>query len=272
MNNAINYAISQVKQQVPYQILDLVFVKKNMHRFAVLRPITLDQSLIDTIVIGIVRKDCNLVGGRPMQTALQQTWHEATLQTMSHINSGSGPYSIYRIPEEERLSCPITEVMHAQYPQPYGNGESYGRNYGGGTICDAAKALLDSHTGGGAPRPIVELLQGDLVRLHPGGYSHVDWVITYKVAYDENMTNLNSSAIRSFARLAVLATKRYIYNQLIIDIDRGFIEGGAEIPMIRQIVESWNGLDQDYQEELNKYFGANVLDVTTAAVVLKYML
>ena len=269
MNNAIKIALGRVKKQIPHAVLDIVFVQKQ----SAPRPITLDQSIINTIVMKIVQPDCNLVGGRPTQIALKQSWHETALQDTSYINAGIGPYSIYRVPAEARKDAPITEVTHVQYPMPYGNGESYGRSQAGGTICDASTALLNSHTGGGlSPTPTAELLQGDLVRLHPGGYAHIDWVLNCKVGYDENMTNLNTSAIQSFARLVVTATKQYIYNSLIIDLDRGFIEGGAEVTSIKNIVEPWVDLEEGYQEELKTYFGANMLDVTTAAILLKHML
>ena len=271
MNNAIKHALSSIKKQIPPAILDLVFKQK----FAKARrsPITLDQSIINEVILKNVQPDCNLVGGRPTQIALQQSWHEEALMDTSYINSGTGPYSIYRIPAEARRDAPITEVTHIQYPMPYGNGESYGRSQAGGTICDANQALLDSHTAGGlSPTPTVELLQGDLIRLHPGGYAHLDWVLNCKVGYDENMTNLNSSAIRSFGRLCILATKQVIYRELIVDMDRGFIEGGAEVTSIKGIVEQWADLEEQYQEELKTYFGANVLDVQTAAIFLKHML
>lgn len=270
MNNAIEIALKRIKTQIPRQILEVAFQKKDAGPFANL---SLDQQILSEVVRGRVMDDCNLMGGRTTQISLSSSMWEKTLNTRSHINSGTGPFSIYRIPADVREGCDILEVHHVQFPMPYGNGVSTGRIQEGGTICAASANLLNSHTAGDVIQtPTAELLTGNLVRMHPGSYAHIDWVLTCRLAYDDNMTNLNSGAINSFAKLCVLATKKHVHNKLIILLDAGFIQGGAEITSFRNLIDDWKDIESEYLEELDIYFGANLMDIQRIAPILKYMI
>lgn len=270
MNDAISVALQRIKSQIPPQILEVAFRKKDAGPIVNL---SIEYQILNEVIRTRVMTDCNLMGGKTTQISLSSSWWEETRATMSQINSGTGPFSIYRIPAEARENKDILEVHHIQYPMPYGNGASYGRVPSGANLCGASKNLMQSHTAGDITQtPLPELLQGNIIRLHPGSFAHINWVITCRLAYDENMTNLNSSAIDSFAKLCVLAVKQAVYNKLIITLDAGFIQGGAEITSFRNIIDQWSDIEQEYKEELNVYFGANVMDIQRIGPLMKYMI
>jgi hypothetical protein len=270
MNDAMRVSMTRIKSQIPNQILEIAFRKKDAGPFANL---SIDEQILDEVVRERVMTDCNLMGGRTTQISLAVSMWEQTVDTHSQINSGTGPFSIYRIPADRRENCDILEIHHTHYPMPYGNGVATNRIATGGTMCAHSKNLLNSHTAGDTIQtPTAELLQGNVIRLHPGSFAHIDWVVTCRLAYDENMTNLNSSAINSFAKLCILAVKQHIYNNLIINLDAGFIQGGAEITNFRTIIEQWSDLNPEYLEELDVYFGANFMDIQRIGPLLKYMI
>ncbi len=269
MNNAVRTALSRIHQQIPPEILNATFMAGLQSDF----PTTLDDQIMKLVIDAYLRQDCNLFGGRTIQIALLGSYHEPSANTRTQVNSGTGPFSIYRIPPEERFFESLVEVQGIQYPTPHGNGDGYGREGQGGTLCAANQALLNSHNGGGrSPTPTVELMQGDVIRLHPGGYTHQDWVLSCRVAHDENMTNLNPSTIDIFAKAAVLAAKIYIYTNLIVKIDRGVIRGGSELPTIRAIVEGWGDLTAEYSETLDLFSGSTMMDVQRFASYAKFAL
>ena len=70
------------------------------------------------------------------------------------------------------------------------------------------------------------------------------------LANDENFSHLQIRSIPYFTRLCELATKAYIYNEYTIKMDKGRIEGGAEIGRFREIVDGYADAEEMYQEYL----------------------
>lgn len=268
MSNAIPIALTRVKHMIPPQILQLAFRPKQQHMW---NNISVEQSITKDVINSRVRTDCNLLGGKTIQVALTGDMLEQTQMTTSHVYSGTGIYSIYRIPPDKRDYCDITEVHRIKYPNPMGGGGVVSSNQGG-TICDVVREVVDSRLGGGLDAtPVPELLAGDLIRLHPGGNANIVWVLVCRVAYDESFNSLNSSSIDAFAELCVLATKMYIYNQLIIDLDRGYVEYGMDIASVRQIIEPWSDLNETYREKVDDFCNGNMMDIQRIGPLLKYM-
>lgn len=269
MSQAIPISLMRIKHMIPPQILQLAFMPTQQH---VWNNISIDQQIVDKVVNSRVRKDCNLLGGKTIQISLTGPMLEQVVQTTSQVNSGTGSFSIYRIPPDQRDFCDITEVHRVMFPLPNAGGHAT-TSVKGATICAYTQELIHSRTGGGIPpTPTPELLSGDLVRLHPGGHTQIDWVLVCQVAYDEAMNSLNGSSVDAFAELCVLATKMYIYNQLIIQLDRSYVEYGMDIASVRQIIEPWSDLNEEYREKLNKFVNGNMMDLQRVGPLLKYML
>jgi hypothetical protein len=273
MHNAVQAALNRIKFNIPREILELAFsgVNGKFNPFAA--PPNIDNAIINNVLKAKVFPDCNLMGGKTVQFSLLQSWWEKTSFTQTDFHTANGYYGIYRVPLSVTDGRPIVEINHVQSPAPYSIDPSMRNVAQSCLVAGAVNNVTNSYTAGDVSRrPVAELLQGNIIRIHPGGMEHVDWVVTCRVAYDENMSNLNSSAIDSFADLALLATRIYIYNYLVIKIDRGYIENGAELTSIKNIVEQWGSLEDAYKTRLNDYFGGNVMDIQRVGTFLKLML
>lgn len=271
MHDAIFMSMTRIRSEIPYEILDLAFGSKARENHFVAASI--ESNINNEVIQRIVRPDCNLNGGKSQQITLRSEWREQTRDNSYAINAGVGIIGLYRIPPEARSNSIITEVFHVQHPMPYGHPGLTGLAGDGATICGNNKEMYNSHTESGIrPTPNAEVLNGDIIRLHPGYMSHIDWVLSCRVAYDENLTNLNSSAVDIFSQLAVLATKRAIYQKLIISIDRAYIEGGAEIAVIKDIISQWSDLTPEYTELLKRFYGTNAMDIQRIGILARYML
>lgn len=269
MSNAIQVALMRIKHNIPPQILQIAFKAKQQYMW---NNLSTDQEIISKVINSRVRTDCNLLGGKTIQVSLTSDMLEDVPRTASQVNSGTGPYSLYRIPPDRRDNCDITEVHRVMHPLPNAGGPSV-MSSRGGTICDFRHELELSHTGGGiAPTPTAERLTGDLIRLHPGYYTYIDWLLVCRVAYDKNMNSLNMSSIDSFADLCTLATKMYIYNNLIIQLDRGYVEFGMDIVAVRQVIEPWSDLNDTYTEKVDDFCNGNMMDLQRIGPLIKYML
>ena len=73
-------------------------------------------------------------------------------------------------------------------------------------------------------------------------------------------TEKASPTVETLAKMVTLATKAWIYNNLIIDIDRAAMECGADVGKIKEIIEEYRDANQLYDEQRPLWFGAQMLD------------
>ena len=275
MTNALEVTMVRIMYSIPKDILRLAFYRRrDQDKFIPAELVTLDDLILTKVIRGRVLVDLNLMGGKPKQIVLQQAWREKIKYGPGDYDMNIGPFSLYRIPPEERDNVPIVEVTGIAYPGNLGGSSLNITGYGGGTTLGViANAVLDSITYASSPsRPNPELLAGDLVKLYPSQHAHVNYVLNCRLCYDEHLTNLNTSAIDTFADLCVCAVKAYCYNELVIDIDRAYVEGGAEVATIGRIVESYADENTKYKELKDLMHGAAFLDPQTLEAFYRYAL
>lgn len=73
---------------------------------------------------------------------------------------------------------------------------------------------------------------------------------------DENLSHLKPKYYNDFARLVEYAVKSYIYNQYVIELDYGEIEGGQAIGRVKEIIESYSDMEELYQTYLEEQWFA----------------
>ncbi len=273
MHNAIDIGIRRIEQFIPNSILQSALANSEYVNFG------LRNAIQDDIITDVVMSDCNLGGGKTLHIPLLLEYHEPLSDEL---------YGVYRIPIEVTGGREIVEV-HRLLHNPR-NHKSFYSHSGGlnpftmGMNSDpycmykqavpmAMHDMVASKTGIGdhIDTPSVELLQGGLIRLHPGPRTHIDWLLTCRVAYDSNMTNLNSEGIDKFADVCLVAAKIFCYNKLIIKLDIGAIQLGSEIGSIKDIISDWSDLGEEYREKVNYFHKANSLDLQRIGSLIQYM-
>jgi hypothetical protein len=70
----------------------------------------------------------------------------------------------------------------------------------------------------------------------------------------------------------MLAIKQWCYTNLLIDIDRAFVETGADIGAFKSLIEGYADAGQMYQEEMIKWRGAVLLSPEMRERLLMYQL
>lgn len=271
MVNPYEVALTRIMYSIPKTILRIAFYEKTK----------LDPDMIaieDLIKQNVIRKrvmvDLNLLGGKPKTIVLEHRYLEKIQRNTADGIINTGQFSLYRIPPEEREYRPIIECTGITYPGRFGGSLINATGYGGGvTMGSLAAEVLNSHTLANSPaRPMAEALSGELVRLTPAQHAHIDWVLSVRLAYDTELTNLSSSQIDTFSKICVAATKYYVYNELIIDIERGRIEAGYDLSSIRDVINSYSDQNDRYMELLDDMAGAACLDPIRMATILRYQI
>lgn len=271
MHNPIDFTLTEINANIPRQLLQMAC---NTYNMLFHENITLATFITKVILHDRVLKHCNLSAGQIKTIALRAEWLEQRTSDHAGYAGDDGPYSLYRIPPEARDNMPIANVLSVQYPfNTYcgGGGADLQVGTGGYNLIDMTDDILQSYTLS-SPRnhPLVVLMSGDLVKIIPSQYAIQNWLLTCRIAYDKWFTNLHASAIPVLAKLVVLATKQWIYNNLLIDIDRACQECGADIGTVRQLVDSYADSNEKFDETMLKWRGVSLLDVETRRRIMTY--
>ena len=271
MNNALDVALTRVLVMIPKELLTIAFSDRASHE----KTYPLEQMILEKVVRGIVRKDVNIFGGKLKKIVLMPQYIERQQWTPADDYLYTGQFSLYRIPPHEREGQAIVDVDGISYRGNYSAGRApYAAGFtGGATELMLAAAVLDSHTGYSAPpRPDVTLLSGDLVRLSPPQHGDVVWVLSCRIGIDQDFTNLNNQAIPVFTETVVTATKMYIYNKLIIQVDKGFVESGYTLDSFKMTLDTYADAGDRYKELIDQLAGALLMDPDRIRQLLPYTL
>ena len=271
MNNALDIALSRVLITVPRELLTLAFTVREQYQ----RTYPLEQMILEKIVRGIIRKDANIYGGKEKKIVLLPEYREKMEWNKSDSYMFTGTFSLYRIPPREREGQAIVDVEGLTYRGNYSAGHApYTAGWtGGATEIMLGATVIDSHTGySSPPRPDVTLLSGDLVRLSPSQHGDVVWIMSCRIGYDQDFTNLNPQAIPLFTELVITATKMYCYNTLIVEVDKAFVDSGYELSSFKMILDTYADAPDRYKELMDQFAGAVQLDPDRIRPLLRYML
>jgi len=234
--DAITKAVYEIKFQIPKDILNLAFV--NRYNYYTAEMISLDKLIIDNVINAKVLPDLNIIRGERLSIPLEQC--EVTKVSPDQFRWET----VIKVPPKllngRNIISPLSVVL------------DYGpQNSGLPTrtlqLAEAVVNTYDAPTGFSTTD--LELIGNNTVLVHENlpvvmGYLNV------MIENDRNMNNLNPRFYLHFAKLCVLATKAYIHNTLIVDLNKGLLLGGHELNVIKDIVDSYQDAIEQYEEYL----------------------
>lgn len=266
MIHALDVALKRIHFNIPEEMLRLVF--EQQHSELTKSP-SLDNNIMGDVIHHHVLTDCNVRGGKMSEVTLELDWA---------LNTPEEPFSLFEIPAQARegrdiIECGIVSRKvanaffgHVADTEVWPTYKSYidqtPISYAP-SINNAMIAMLEAKTGMGASYhdPIAVLMGNNMIKLRPGPNVFVNWVVSVRLAYDKSFTNLNGAALDHFADICVLAVKRYIYTKLAFKVDRGMIQFGAELPVVKDLLQRWSELQQEYVEKCTTFANATFLDI-----------
>lgn len=273
MAQAINVVYNTVLAEIPPQILQMAMYVANKH-FRVCNNV--QEFIMQKIIRERVLDDLNLTGGKFKKFVLKSEYHEKTTLDMQGWAGDDGGYDLYRIPPEVRDNLPMIHCLSVQFPYASSsvNGEgSLAVNNAGYDLVSQSDQILNSYTlARPLNHPVGQVLSGDLLKLWPSQYGFTGFVVTVRLALDETFEQVQPSATEALAELVTLATKAWIYNNLIIDIDRAAMECGADIGKIKEEIENYRDANNMYKEAKPKWFAAQQLDSDMRQRLYQYSL
>ena len=269
MNSALEIALVKIHSTIPPEILEYAFANRELRE----QVVSIDEMILQKVIRYRVIKDMNIDGGKYKEILLRRSYIEPLTRNYDDNLMHTGRWSVYRIPAAVREGRPIVEVTNLKFRGAYAGYQPYSTGYiGGANITTLAQGVLDAHTFQTSPPiPNVELLSGDLVRLTPSQHHGTMWAMNCRLAYDDCLTNLNSSAIQPFADCCVLATQAYIFNTTTIMLDKAYIQNGYQVGQFKNIIDNYSDANAKYDEALKVLAAGMFLDPARLNGLLPYL-
>lgn len=237
MNN-INTAIDMVMRSIPEPILKQTFITLQSHKTRI--PVTLSTCIAEQIIYKKVLPDMNIVGGTTVVIPLDQC-----IVKHQDVN-----FTIYHIPKsvtDNRKIVNVLEMMVNGYLQPSVSGLT---NHVSEIGLATTQSLLAMKTLPYRSEGRVNLIGDNTVMVEVPYHMAMNNSIRCMLEYDTGLTEISPRASLDFAKLVVLCTKAHIYNANVVEMDMGYIKGGAQLGIYKDIIDGYSDALDEYYEEL----------------------
>lgn len=259
--DVISDLIRQIKLQIPVQIIDRVFSPRAISSIRTAPALgfnmaqSIEAALHDKIIEGRLRPDLDIVGGSVLDISLVNL----PFQYLDSPDSLEDRYNVlYQIPKSYTNGREITGVhsliyginsqigssAYSQGSWPYGSGT-------GTVVQNQMQGMLNAMS----PVPVSQSAQTTLVG--PNTVLINDWVpllrnsyMRVMVGYDSQFTAIPRKYWLALSKLAVMATKAWIYNNYLLEMGENELRYGSELGDFRRIVEGYADMNDLYIEYL----------------------
>ena len=239
--SAIKYAINRVFLEIPIEILQLALLKKadvyNVNT-------TISQQIEDLIIAPIVLQDINITGGMSLSIPIDKC--SINYYELNYTNYNSIISVPYSVTGNKKIMNALSVVCR------YSQGSMYNTTNNQLFNLLNNKFQFDSKVDNGVVFTNLELIGPNTILLHDNVTSLANCFLNVLVENNKNLNNIQPAFYPYFAELVVLATKVYIYNKLVIELDKGAIYYGHEINKVGDIVNDYASALEDYKTYLKE--------------------
>lgn len=263
--NPVSYAIGLIKARIPVQVLQIAFLK-GQQSFASI-PMNIDTIIQDKVINNRVRQDTNVISGTRTTIRVDDLDFEIkpnegyVIQVPMSRTNNRAISGVYGLQPGTRVVGGINQ-MYANNAFGTGTGELGLATMGMANNMKAIDTSINGRLSLIAPNTI--LVTGAIPY---GSILYLDC----EVDGGEGFSHLSQRSFLAFADLCLLACKAYIYNELIVRIDVGEVEGGAVIGQIKNIVDDYASSAEEYHEMLRTNWSvtATLNDPITASMLVR---
>jgi hypothetical protein len=251
----VEYSIEEIKARIPPQLLALVF--SSTGRLFSQNPGAIEAAIRERVIDGRVRRVVDTAGATQddiplfglIFTPITQGSIHRSAQTVFIPKDRTGGRTI-----SSALSLVYGSTSSALTGSHPTNNPSMGSGISGSSVMlDAALGVLNSATPQGPIQSANVSCVGENVILIedyiPQGNN---LYLRCLLKSDSEFSQIRPQTYQAFSELVVLATKSYIYNNYYIELGRGFLVGGMELPQIQNLVDEYRDADSLFLEYLKE--------------------
>jgi len=233
--SAIKYGLERVMREIPSEILHMAFLRKSSF-FGI--ETTLEQQITDLVIKKIVLRDTNIIGGITVTISLDKcdiTYYEKNMTNHNMVIKVP-----YRVTNKKKILEPLSLVGNVTNDSGY--------NVSNNPILNGLsnKFYHDASIGSKFVTSNLELIAPNTILVYEESDMITNGYLKVVVENNENLTNISTRSYLNFGELCVLAAKQFIYNKLVIDLDKGALYGGHEIGKIGDIISGYESATEEY--------------------------
>lgn len=231
--NTLGFMLNEIKHTIPSHILNLAFENKT---FRVVTSI--DDRIMNNVIrarlmphlnvasqesLLVYRGDCQVVTNNEYETVYRvpkRVTGGRAIVNVTILADGSGLYS-------------ASNGVYAGTSDIQAFGQKMMNNIGTLNLVQTAK---------------IDLIAENTILVYDSSVEAGDFYFNVILENDANLTNINPRAYIELSKLAVLITKAYIYNKVVVELEKNQLYQGHELGIVREIINEYNTAEDDYLE------------------------
>lgn len=229
--------------QMPRPILEAVFRNTAARNSRSL--LGLDDAILQAVIFPRVLVDCSLLGGDELHIPLQY----ADIQQIDNQTL------ILRFPKSVTNDRSILTVLGIEFSNPSSTAwlaPVVGTNQSPQSL-QTGKMMVDVHSPVPSTFSSRTVLVGENTVMVTGFNSPpVNFYLRCIVEYSSRMASMSPRYYHHFSKLAVFATKAYVFNAYEIEVAEAQLSGGREIGKFGEIIGRYEDANESYQEYLEE--------------------
>lgn len=231
--NAITKAISEIKFQIPLEILNLGFKE---YSTKINQIISLDERIMSEFIRPRLLVDCNLVGGIETRIDLNRC----------KITALDNREFILEIPKTLTNNKNIITALSLVSNVVYSQSMSYP---GSSPMESVANNMMNNlSTENVVQTSRLEVIGDNVILVQDPNMHLMNGVLRCMVANNTNLENINPRSYLALSELAVRGAKSFIRNKLLVKLNQGYIYGGHELGIIKEIIDEYSDAEEMYKE------------------------
>lgn len=239
--SAIKYALDRVFLEIPIDVLNLAFMRKaDVYKVNT----TISQQIENLVLEPIVLTDINILGGMSLSIDLNAC--SVNYYELNYTNRNV----VINVPFEATNNKKIINALSVTSNQT--NSSTY--NTTTNQLLNLAYDKLQND--GKMQQSVVytnlELIGPNTILLHDNAVVLTNGFLSVLVENNKNLNNIQPASYPNFSEMVTLAVKAYIYNKLVIELDKGAIYYGHDINKVGDIVSDYADALEDYKTFLKE--------------------
>ena len=241
----IDYAINKIKTiGIPKDVLELAFLKKPNELGL---NVSIDSQIEDLVIKPIVLRDLNVLGGLkvtiPLNDCEIRTYNNTLYETNAIINV---PYKV----TNGRKILEALEILII-YNQEF--------TYGGDNrllqVIDQLNRSKLSMENNLRVITDLRLIGPNTILVYDNVVNLSSGVLVAMVEHNSDLSNISMRYADDFYKLVKKACEAYIYNSVVVELNRGAIYNGHELGKVNEIIESYASAEEEYEQMLEEKWG-----------------
>lgn len=239
MNTILN-TLRHIRFSIPERLLSQTFLANRYYHN--LSPRSVDSVIEQTVIDGRVRPDISVGTGVEFTIPLSTVPYKL----IDNWNK------VYMVPKELTQGRSITSVLSVGYGINNLVAPAAMPVMGGSQPAGAANSLINGVSAVNIASSAQAWIIGENTVAVRDLYNASPYVfLRCWVDFDRELSNINPRSHIEFFKLAELATKAKIYNDLVLEQDYAFIHAGQELGVLRDLINGYSTANEEYLTFLN---------------------